>query len=112
MEQYTPAFPIEVVCSPKAIQCFLAFGFHEVEWYDSRRAVRLHKPKTPSWVPVSESRPPPGHGWWDCLARPAWILGEAFSSCPPPASTPGECFFRLTSWLSTTACGSWGSGSG
>ena len=44
MEQYTPAFPIEVVCSPKAIPCFLAFGFNEVEWHDSRRAVRLHKP--------------------------------------------------------------------
>jgi hypothetical protein len=44
MEQYTQAFPIEVVCSPKAIPCFLAFGFHEVEWHDSGRAVRLHKP--------------------------------------------------------------------
>ena len=44
MEQYTPAFPIEVVCSPKAITCFLDCGFHEVEWHDSRRAVRLHKP--------------------------------------------------------------------
>jgi hypothetical protein len=47
MEQYTPAFPIEVVCSPKAIPCFLAFGFHEVEWHDSRRAVRLHKSDGP-----------------------------------------------------------------
>jgi hypothetical protein len=44
MEQYTPAFPIEVVCSPKAISCFLAFGFHEVERHDSGGAVRLHKP--------------------------------------------------------------------
>jgi hypothetical protein len=44
MEPYTPAFPIEVVCSPKAIPCFLAFGFREVEWHASRRAVRLHKP--------------------------------------------------------------------
>ena len=44
MEQYTPAFPIEVVCSPKAILCFLAFGFHEVERHDSGGTVRLHKP--------------------------------------------------------------------
>ena len=44
MEQYTPAFPIEVVCSPKVIPCFLAFGFHEVERHDSGGAVRLHKP--------------------------------------------------------------------
>jgi hypothetical protein len=44
MEQYTPAFPIEVVCSPKAIACFLDCGFHEVERHDSGGAVRLHKP--------------------------------------------------------------------
>jgi hypothetical protein len=44
MEQYTPAFPIEVVCSPKALPCFLDCGFHEVERHDSGGAVRLHKP--------------------------------------------------------------------
>ena len=43
MEQYTPAFPIEVVCSPKAIPCLLNCGFHEVERHDSGGAVRLHK---------------------------------------------------------------------
>lgn len=44
MGQYTPAFPIEVVCSPKAIHCFLDCGFHEVERHDNGGAVRLHKP--------------------------------------------------------------------
>jgi hypothetical protein len=44
MESYPQAFPIEVVCSPKAIPYFLDCGFHEVEWHDSSRAVRLLKP--------------------------------------------------------------------
>ena len=32
MEPYTQEIPIEVVCSLKALPCFLDYGFHEAEW--------------------------------------------------------------------------------